>query len=67
MIGAAVCLDIPIRRETDSPNCVIGLSEKRLLRAMDQWRRVVSGEKAPPYTKCDATDRALDEALEVQP
>jgi len=67
MIAAAVCLDIPIRRQPDSPNCTIGLSEARLIRAMERWRRLVSGERAPPYTKYDATDKALDKALEVQP
>jgi hypothetical protein len=66
MIGAAVCLDLPMRREADSPNCTIGLSEARLLRAKERWHRLVSGDARQPYTRCDATDKALDATLEVE-
>ena len=45
---------------------LIALSDKRLIRAMDRWRRLVRGEQRPRYTKYDAVDSALDEALEVR-
>jgi hypothetical protein len=63
MIAAAVCLGVPTQRMPDSPNVLIGLSDKRLTRAMDRWRRLVTGEKPPRYTRYDTVDRALDEAL----
>jgi hypothetical protein len=45
MIGAAVCLDIPIRREVDSPNCTIGLSET--LSIVDPRQQLNAGNLGP--------------------
>jgi hypothetical protein len=64
-ILAALDLDIPWRRQPDSPNIDIGINGTRLARASDRWGRMVRGEATPPYTRYDATDKALDAALGV--
>jgi hypothetical protein len=62
-IKAAEQVGLPMRRVPGSPNTIIGLSERRLIRAWDRWRRLVSGEPAPPYTRYDSVDQDLDLVL----